>query len=417
MKYLITYDSIPYHLCHSQRKSSAVRAKSVDDTGLHLAMADLHTVPSGSPVEAKESACVPGLAAEEGFYDCQLLGSGPEAAESSNAWTKCEKNPGHANFIPISEFGFAQLPEKYRTQNIVDIVKTMATLTVKLVVRKATVGRPGGFCFSLREEVHVGSGWVIDVCKSDAPCTGCPDCIPREEEEEETAKDKENWYYIVLVTANHVVYTPDESEATEVQFFYDDKSCRKDKRMKSVHGTFILQSKTVQDWCVLSCTTHDVGLATVLKNNVEQLRDMVVTEAKRNDPCDSHSSSSPDEPDHFCIMVSHPHGQPKMVTMGELQQIDRGDKNKWGRRILSEESRLSFLESPISYTTHTCPGSSGAPVFMPTQREQRRKHSLYPLDLLEAAVIRTHSIGNISQGVGLSAGEAPMYVMPALTVT
>ncbi|GFN99980.1 hypothetical protein PoB_002648600 [Plakobranchus ocellatus] len=366
-------------------------------------------------LEGKERACVSDVTATGGSYDLQVLGSGPEAAESGNAWRRCQKHPGHANFIPVSEFGLTHLPVQYRSQSIVDIVKIIAALTVKLVVRNNKTLRPEGFCYALRAEVHVGSGWVLDVFKGRYTCEGCPECRPSSPAEEEgTQKDKNNWYSIVLVTAKHVVYSPHEAEATEVQFFYDDKNSRKDKSMKSVYGTLIVDSNSIQDWCVLTCRTHDVGLASVLKDYVERSTNKVMEESKDDHICDSQGGTTPDEPDHFCVMVSHPHGQPKMVTFGMLQKMDKTDEAEdVDMEKLNELSRHSLLENPIFYTVDTCPGSSGAPVFMPTNRERRRTHSILdPADLVEVVVTRTHSLGNVLKGVGRSSGKPPLYVYP-----
>ena len=50
-------------------------------------------------------------------------------------------------------------------------------------------------------------------------------------------------------------------------------------------------------------------------------------------------------PDDPCVVVSHPHGRPKQITIGRVKGADP-----------------SRPEALITYDASTCPGCSGAPV-------------------------------------------------------
>ncbi|GFN99978.1 hypothetical protein PoB_002648400 [Plakobranchus ocellatus] len=383
------------------------------------------------------------------------MGSGPEAAESDNSWGKCMKHPGHANFIPISEFCLESLPKQYQSQNTVDVVKAIADLTVKLVVRHNTADRMtySMFCYSMSGDtsaVHVGSGWVMDIEEGYGSCPGCSDCTPSSPQTmakeqlcnrnsppcapitpscgrssppsctstsasivQEPLKIKEKWFDIYVATAKHVVFNPDEAQATEVQIFYDDRESRKNKRMKSIYGRKTGLGSSHDDFCIVICRTHNESLANELKVCLERMRNMMVKK-NRDDIVDQPKGVfPPDYPNNLCIMVSHPHGQPKMVTLGKTSEILYGSSAK---KVCGDRGRQALLKNALHYNTKSCPGSSGAPVFMPTCIETRQK-SCNGYNFVDALVIRPHSIGNVLgpvQSIGLSAGALPLQYFPLL---
>ncbi|GFN99975.1 hypothetical protein PoB_002648100 [Plakobranchus ocellatus] len=374
-------------------------------------------------VEEKGPLCENDVTLSEGpDYDgCDVFGSGPEAAESENAWKTCEKHPGHANFIPITEFGLNHLPEQYRTQSIKDLVNAIAVVTVKLVVRCNSPERMPRYCYSMsgeRNSAHVGSGWILDIQKGKGPCRGCFECDPNTSEMvKEPAQDKEKWYLVYVISANHVVFDSEEAKATEVQLFYDDKKSRKDQRMKSIYGAMLERGGSSEDSCVLICFTHNERLAKELTGYVDTMKSMVL-KGNRDDPLFEYEYVRKTLPEHqngLCIMVSHPHGQPKMVTVGKREQVDRKRVQHLRRISLTERSRRLRLKNPLFYSTESCRGSSGSPVFMPVSVETRRKDP-HQFPLVDAMVIRSHSIGNVFQGVGLSSGESPLVVAPLLAL-
>ncbi|GFN99976.1 DNA-directed RNA polymerase subunit [Plakobranchus ocellatus] len=499
-------------------------------------------------MEGKEPSLEENVTPSEDFFACDVMGSGPEAAESDNSWGKCMKHPGHANFIPISEFCLESLPKQYQSQNTVDVVKAIADLTVKLVVRHNTADRMtySMFCYSMSGDtsgVHVGSGWVMDIEENDSPCPSCSDCTPSSPPYspsitscgpstplcvpnpssslcapstppcdqssspfapitpscgpstppcnqssqpfapitpscgpstppcnqssppfapitpscgpstplcvpspssplcapsippcnqssppftpitpssalstpptmvQEPLKVKEKWFDIYVASASHVVFNNDEAQATEVQIFYDDKKSRKDKRMKSLYGIRVAQASSPDDSCIVVCRTHNASLATELKVCLERMRNMVVKKNHEDTVVPPEEFLPSNYGNELCIMISHPHGQPKMITLGQASEVFYLPlTTKLGR----ESQRRRMLKKALHYDTKSCPGSSGAPVFMATCIETRQKSS-NPFKFVDALVIRPHSIGNVfgpPKSIGFSAGALPLQYFP-----
>ena len=77
---------------------------------------------------------------------------------------------------------------------------------------------------------------------------------------------------------------------------------------------------------------------------LDRLREAV---ASRSRPIYSKKSSLSGEGQWYTLIISHPHGQAKKITLGKERPIVKYDYYGYGE-----------------YETATCPGSSGAPVFM-----------------------------------------------------
>ena len=61
-------------------------------------------------------------------------------------------------------------------------------------------------------------------------------------------------------------------------------------------------------------------------------------------------------PDRVIVVVSHPHGQPKQVSVGDWVR---------SRDVVGQPGRQGGqIPQWCEYTTDTCPGSSGAPVLV-----------------------------------------------------
>ncbi|GFS20346.1 hypothetical protein ElyMa_006897700 [Elysia marginata] len=270
--------------------------------------------------------------ADQGNHECEVFGYEPEAEESAYAWDTCSKNPGHPRFIPVPEFCVDHLPKWCADPAIVECVKTMAALTVRLRVSYTSWGRPDGYSFSNHRGsnfLHTGSGWVRNVNAGSGPCQ-CLEC-------RQSSAPSRTWYGVHLETARHVVYNTEEAQATMVDFFYDDERALVDGWSKTVRATKTSIASRETDTCKVICIIHDQDLADMLQ---QYLIKTVIMDSYS--VCAVFSESRK----HLCIIVSHPHGQPKQVTFGaEPLYVTAEDYYRY-----------------ISYSTHTCPGSSGAPV-------------------------------------------------------
>ena len=319
-----------------------------------------------------------------GHHECEILGRGPEAAESGSLWEGCKKNPGHEDFISAKDFKDNYLPRVHIDKHR-DILRARIDLTVRLRVMWTSPDRPDDYPFSKsrgKDETRVGTGIIIfvsNVTEKPCPCVKCNGEITRK-----------FWRFTVL-TAAHVVYNTEEAKSTkvdlfydddscrldgrmvtvtglevaqvdlfydddscrldgrmvtvtglevaQVDLFYDDDSCRLDGRMVSVTGLEVAQIEPDSDTCNLRCVSHDEALGerlnTLNKCWVDGFRESLDLSGLDLLPsCDGDR--------HPVLVVSHPHGQPKQITVGQGRD---------GEHPL------------IEYNAATCRGSSGAPVF------------------------------------------------------
>ena len=220
--------------------------------------------------------------------------------------------------------------DKYR-----DVPRTMIDVTVRLRVYLTSRDRPDDDKFSNHRGFkipHMGTGFIDTVCYpvSDKPCP-CDKCNG-----EITRKFWRFW----VQTAHHVVYNTEEAKSTKVDLFYDDDSGESDGRMVTLTGLRVVIIDHGRDTCYMICVTHDEALAERIKCLTTSFSSV------RAEPIDpSILDFLP--PCHGgrrrILIVSHPHGQPKKITLGQ---------ERYGEYPL------------VEYNTPTCPGSSGAPVFV-----------------------------------------------------
>ncbi|GFR94375.1 hypothetical protein ElyMa_002666500 [Elysia marginata] len=229
------------------------------------------------------------------------------------------------------------------TDECFERIKTLADLVVRIRVQKTSLARPEND--SLAEyrgsgRLRLGTGVISYLSQSKSgeicPCLACDGNVARK-----------HWKFTVH-TARHVVYDTQEAKASKVDLFYDDQSSRRDGRMQTVRAVEMQYAASDTDKCIVLCVTHDETLAQnikcvdqswqsfchhhpILNQNVRENAFRILRELSEGGPV-------------FVVVISHPHGQPKKVTVG---------------KIVSGAEDSSF-----NYTTATCPGSSGAPLFL-----------------------------------------------------
>ncbi|GFO07087.1 hypothetical protein PoB_003359200 [Plakobranchus ocellatus] len=107
--------------------------------------------------------------------------------------------------------------------------------------------------------------------------------------------------------------------------------------MKTHRGLGVIDTDKEHETCCIYLITHDEVLASELKNYVQLVKNYKFEDF----------ISEPTKDKYICIAVSHPHGQPKHVTIGD-------------RKLLPGQKRDDATS--YCYSTDTCEGSSGAPV-------------------------------------------------------
>ncbi|RUS74772.1 hypothetical protein EGW08_017470 [Elysia chlorotica] len=274
---------------------------------------------------------------QEGHHECEILGSGPEAEESEGAWKECKKNPGHEKFFSAQNFLDSSAPS-VQTDKLRDTVRAMVDLTVRLRVNWTSPGRPNGFTFSHVRgcgKLRLGTGFIWNVegpvCNKRCFCDECRG---------QTAA--KSWTFRVR-TAHHVVYDTEEAKETKVDLFYDDDSCKPGSKMAtvSVRGLEVVNSYPHKDICHMLCVTHNEALAERVQSarrcwfdGPREIQDLSALDFVP--PCGRGAD--------LALIVSHPHGQAKKITVGALRRCHGGFAH-------------------VEYNAATCPGSSGAPVF------------------------------------------------------
>uniref|UniRef100_A0A2C9LP40 Uncharacterized protein n=1 Tax=Biomphalaria glabrata TaxID=6526 RepID=A0A2C9LP40_BIOGL len=266
-----------------------------------------------------------------GGYETQSSEGGE--ADLHKHLTGCKKNPGHVKFIPVETFKLEHLPEGYHDQDLYDLIKAVADLTVRVDVRLTSEDRPEFWpdknyaypFYSIRGKdiLRTGSGRVSHITEyKSCPCQKC------------LQSDEPNkvWWEVIVQTATHVVYDKAEASHTKFRLFYD----RQDSPVITLGNVSVCDSYLKRDQCYLACVTCDADLGSKvydIKTRLDVLWRKVHNKYKQTR--DIHK---------LTFIVSHPHGCPKHISIG-----------RW-----VEKYHVTNFVCKFSYTTSTCPGSSGA---------------------------------------------------------
>lgn len=253
--------------------------------------------------------------------------------------SKCTKINYHSEFIPVDSFRIHHLSEKFRDQDIFTCLFCLCKVTVQIIVNVVSKRGP----ITLR----TGTGrirYVTEQIEDElCPCDECKD----------VEKPRRPWCKVGVVTATHVILDKQEANAANV-------SCSKVKGAKCIIGYDNAESQVDEivgvgiskhgvyaegDRFNLCCVTHDLALATRLRKEVDLYKKMCMKVSKQY----KHT----EEKLHLAVIVSHPHGGPKKVTVGE-----------WLNKVVIKKTGFTSYR----YKTCTCPGSSGAPVYIPDRK-------------------------------------------------
>ena len=126
--------------------------------------------------------------------------------------------------------------------------------------------------------------------------------------------------------------------------FNDDETSGQDGKVVSVWALGVVRSNTKYDWCLMECVTHDERIGKKVESLVRRWDSL--KEDIRSTPIYFMKSSLSGEGQDYTLIISHPHGQAKKITLGKRRPTVKG-----GNSLYQE------------YETPTCPGSSGAPVY------------------------------------------------------
>ncbi|XP_055866375.1 uncharacterized protein LOC106064225 [Biomphalaria glabrata] len=263
----------------------------------------------------------------------------------------CKKNPGHIQFIPVDTFNLKHLPEGFQDNDLYELIKVKADLTVRVSVEMSSPHRPKfypkttePYPFSNmieRRILRTGSGsvWYVNKFQDGVSqdgryrLTAYTKCWCRKCKGSNSASNV--WWEFDVTTATHLVFDVIEANHTTLRLFYD----RDDSPEVSVDKVSVLDLNIDYDLCRLNCVTCDKTLGNKLMGMWEHFKN--IREKVLNKYKESRSQHK------LTFIVSHPHGCSKQVSVGQ-----------WKERL-----EVGDYRSKLTYTTCTCPGSSGAHVY------------------------------------------------------
>ncbi|XP_059162436.1 uncharacterized protein LOC131945840 [Physella acuta] len=226
---------------------------------------------------------------------------------------------------------------------MLELIKTLSALTVLIKVKYISKERPKSVpCFRGqypfyntrgKKVLRTGTGRVFDVVKyseSDnkgtCPCGKC----------QHSDTPSKVWGEVRVLTATHVVFDDSEARQTRCVVGFDDNK----SPVVSLEGWRVWASDIEGDGCKFTCVSCDLVLLDELDKMCRHFGDL--REKVEDEYCRFSAV------DKLTVIVSHPHGCPKQVSVGPWIHADEGEG--W------------YTKS--TYTTCTCPGSSGADVYM-----------------------------------------------------
>lgn len=255
----------------------------------------------------------------------------------------CKKNPGHANFLPLHTdlLSTDKLPERYANKEILSLVNSLAQLTVMLKVRYTSHIRPEcnqgtdiPYPFhKLRgsDILRIGTGTILGVpsdrTSADTACS-CSEC-------KDSKVPKNSWGELHVLTATHLVFDDDEALKTCCVYGFNS-SC---SELVTLRGLKMLKKNIEEDNCILVCVTHDIEFAKKIGKIVNEF-DCLSKQLHKHYLQFRNT-------DKLTLIVSHPHGCPKQLSVG-----------RWIKKVQHSDNKTRY-----TYSTCTCPGSSGALVY------------------------------------------------------
>ena len=288
-----------------------------------------------------------------GYHECEIFEGHLEAEESAAAWNNCYKNPRHKQFIPVQDFKDIHLPRSLDDE-VREWLRLSVDLTLRIKIQWTSRDRPDNDALSEYRgtgRLRLGTGFITHISGPfiNVPCP-CPHCLGKIPVSNISNK---HWEFSVR-TAKHVVYNDEEAERTIVDLFYDDENSRGDGRMATARAVKVVRATDLdRDHCRIRCVTHDEALFERLQSIFRRWLSLFFSY--------KHSLWIPKPISRLdrlrrlfacerivqILIVSHPHGQPKKITVGKAKKKVWGFDNHYC----------------VEYHTATCPGSSGAPIF------------------------------------------------------
>ncbi|XP_055896677.1 uncharacterized protein LOC129928104 isoform X2 [Biomphalaria glabrata] len=273
-----------------------------------------------------------------GHHEQQIFES--DEGDCQGYLKNCTKNPGHIDFIRVSNLRLDILPQDYRDPVLYGFIKAVSDLTVKISVTTTSPHRPKFWpgtnvlypLYKAREKqlFRTGSGKINAVNRRVEAACPCDKC-------KNSDKPKTDWWEIEVTTAASVVFDESEASFATVRLFYDTEESE-DVSVKCAQHSGLFKS-IERDLCWFNCVTCDTRLAGKLEKMRQSYEDFLEIVAQKY--------TLTREIHKLMFLVSHPHGCCKRISFGQ-----------WNEKYI-----VKTYFDKFTYSTCTCPGSSGARVY------------------------------------------------------
>ena len=275
----------------------------------------------------------------------------------------CKKSSQHHEFIPVNDFSINHLPKSLQDMFFSGWLQNCVPFIVRVTGKRKATGR----AMLIAQEIN-------DV----KPCPHLQ-CEFRKK----LGKNHNIYGGLGIITNRHVVENDDEAKETTVEFFYHSDDDRDTTVIKERGYSLRIPNKKL-DYSVFSCYTHIRCLPHLIRN-LDRVRNYIWKCIPRQ--VQDYSTK-------YAIIISHPHGTLKKISIGDvvdrrIKDVEETEKenvsmllklyNICEEKYKAEEQRkalqrfemymcnLPNVNLPYTqtlYTTATCQGSSGAPVYM-----------------------------------------------------
>lgn len=152
--------------------------------------------------------------------------------------------------------------------------------------------------------------------------------------------------FINVRTNRHVICDVNEARNTEVEFFFDTPDRL---GIVTLTGHDVIPDADSEQCVTLQCVTHDTDFITKIHRLVEDAKIL----------CAAIPQSVKYAMTDFAIVVSHPHGTAKALSVGGLLEYQKISNKSSGFKWLMKKR---FKLRVTTYITATCPGCTGAPI-------------------------------------------------------
>ncbi|XP_059160196.1 uncharacterized protein LOC131943897 [Physella acuta] len=244
-----------------------------------------------------------------------------EEINLQNDQKNCAKNPGHTSLVPINELTAEHFPVGYQDEDLLVLTKGIADLTVRIHVGSTKTTGTG----IVGQIKKFDEG---DKCRNTCPC---PACVT-------SATPNKVWWRVHVLTATHLVFDTKTASSSSCRLWFDEEG----SKLFIILGWKLGGSHTKGDVSELYCATHDSEIGDKLEEMLRQVKILYQTVT------DKYKSVR--DKDKLTIIVSHPHGCSKQVSVGSWVHRD----------VFNHEMGT---QTRYFYDTCTCQGSSGASVY------------------------------------------------------